>query len=232
MTTAVAEKKGDVIFANKAHPGMEYLWVNKEGKTTGRTLVDKILPDGKVVVHFFVDGYGFKTTPHTVPGSQALKVVETKAINKPQGGDMPKNTKPSKKAAKVVKAPRVKKEPAQKLERLQKIKEGDVPVTELDGAKYRSNYRARSNAQRVADCEAAKKDSCHCRCQGALHGKSHGKFVEAEAEMFELAAKDGRSFITAQEAHRIVKRFGGPVKHEPKPRGRKPGSKNKAAKKK
>ena len=229
-------KKGDVIFAGKATPGNVYLWVKADNSIGGRTLVDKITPEGKAVVRFFVPAYGFKTTPHTVPAGQLLKVIEEegkKPMPKKEAAKPAKQEK-SKKEAAPAKEKKAREPKAEKIElaRLPKMIPGKGTPTEvIDGVKYRAGYRARSNAQRVADCEAAKGDMCNCRCKGALHGKPHGKFLEAENALFIGAAeKEQRSYVTAKEMHALVKKFGGPVKHEPKPRGRKPGSKAKAKK--
>lgn len=218
-----------LVFASKALAGNEYLWVKQDKSIGARTLVDKVLPDGKAVVRFFVPGYGFKTQSHTVPATQMLKPVEAKEEGKPMPKKIEKPAKKAAKPAKALKAPRVKlepKEPKVTLERMPKAKPGELEKKELGGVMYRFTYRARSNAQRVKDCEQAKGDHCGCRCQGALHGKSHAKFIAAENALFErAAAKHGRSYVTAEETHALVKLFGGPVVHKPKPRGRKPSKK-------
>jgi hypothetical protein len=232
-------KKGDVIFAGKATPGQVYLWIKADKTAGARTLVDKILPDGKAVIRFFVPGYGFKTNAHTVPAGQCLKVIEQEEGKKPMPKKAEKSAKPAKqenpkKEAAPAKEKKAREPKAEKIElaRLPKMIPGKGTPTEvIDGVKYRAGYRARSNAQRVADCEAAKGDMCNCRCKGALHGKTHGKFLEAENALFiDAAEKKQCSYVTAKEMHALVKKFGGPVKHEPKPRGRKPGSKAKAKK--
>lgn len=222
MTTATAEKVDGIVYIGKALPVAQYFVVDDKGVSNKRVWLDKVLPDGKGIVRMYVEGYAFKTKPLTMPATTLLKAVSSAkpapAAKTEKKGETVKNNKP-----KAEKAARVKKEPKAALERLPKAKPGELETVEIGGVTYRANYRARSSTRRIAECKSAKKDSCHCRCQGTFHGKDHAPWVKAESEAFEAAVKKGRSYLTAKEISALVDKFGGPVHHEPKPRGRKPG---------
>lgn len=101
-----------------------------------------------------------------------------------------------------------KKEPLMRLPKLH-IEGEKTKYVDIGGFRLRENYRARLSSIRSEECEKAVKDTCNCRCGGALHGMSHQPWKDAEEALFQAAAEKGYSFITAQEVYGLIQHFGG-----------------------
>jgi len=56
-------------------------------------------------------------------------------------------------------------------------------------------YKIKINTHDAKSCAAAEHDTCHCRCQGKLHGQSHKRFQQAESDFFDEARAAGEKEI-------------------------------------
>lgn len=220
MTTATLLP--GTIQAKEGEVGQEYRWINAKGEIGARTLLAG-LKDGKAVVKFWVDGYGFDTQAHTVAGSQMLAPsTEGGKLNKSKEAPKAKQARIQppvqaksavSNAAKVAPKAAVEKEASTRIPK--KLPGEKTARVELVGFSFRKDYRARLSPTRARFCQAAVKDSCHCRCAGSLHGKDHKPWFEAEEALFQ---KSPNGAITALQVLNLVKKFGGVVIHEKKPR--------------
>lgn len=198
-----------VIYAKKAEPGKEYMTV-KDGKAQHLVKCKEQKGD-KTILVVHAKGYGYNTNPITVDGNYLLKTISSavKAGGSSRGGE------DMKKAAKLVKSSAPKAEPKAEAssngrDKLPKIPLGKAaPRVEIEGVSYRLNYRSRLSERRARDCEAARKDSCRCRCGGVLHGKPHKPWFEAEEKAF-----SEKGYMTAKEIHALAKKFGTPGTHK------------------
>lgn len=143
----------------------------------------------------------------TVPAHFMLHELEdAKPAPAPKAKPAPKPIakKPEPKPAKEPKTPKPKKV---KKERMAKVPDGKAaPRVELEGFTLRQHYRNRLAINRAQECEKAKEHVCRCRCGGALHGKPHKPWMEAEEVLFQASPV---SAITAKDVLSLIKKFGG-----------------------
>lgn len=79
------------------------------------------------------------------------------------------------------------------------------PMVEIDGKKYRKNYRIRLSKLRAQECQGANLKACTCRCGGLYHGKSHKVYFEAEDALF----RKYQGLVPAAQIVSLAKRLAG-----------------------
>lgn len=193
--------KGEKLRAKDAAVGKKYIRETPKGKI----LIIKVTEqNAKETVLQVLDDEEF-TDPLSVPHTMVLhEIVEAKDEPKAKAAK-PTAPKAAKKEPKELKAPKAPKPP--KKDRMAKVGDGKAaPRVKLEGFNLRQHYRNRLAINRALECEKAKEDSCRCRCGGALHGKPHKPWFEAENELFNASPIGA---ITAQDVLKLIHKFGG-----------------------
>jgi len=140
-----------------------------------------------------IPGYGWK--PFYVQSEHLLRELGKSEVKKQLGKSS------TVKAGKVI----IKVNKEGKVQRLEKVPEGkSAPRIKLEEFNLRQNYRARLSMRSANECEAAHRESCVCRCGGALHGINHKGFMAAEAEAFDASPN---KVVTAQQMLELIKKF-------------------------
>ncbi len=196
MSTAT-QSLGGPIRAGQAVVGQKYIRRTPTGKLVEVEVEGK--RGNKVVLK--VDDPDFDETIE-VSETFTLHKIEDLSPAKPAPKSAPKSSSKTP-------APKPSPKPSSlpKKQRMEKVADGKAaPRVKLEGFDLRQFYRNRLAINRAVECENAKKHSCRCRCGGALHGKSHKPWFEAEAALFE---KSSISAITAKDVLGLIKKFGG-----------------------
>ncbi len=206
MSKQVTYQKGAPTRAHQTDVGEKYL----RHTPSGKILLVKILEHkGKDTILEVLDDPEFDEA-FSVPGTMVLYEIAGKEVFVPAKAAPKPAPKPAAKEPSKGPAPKPKKEkkpPLGKKERLLKVPDGKpAPRVTLEGFVLRTNYRNRLATNRAMECEKAKEKSCRCRCGGALHGKPHKPWFDAENALF---AASPVSAITASQVLGLIKKFGG-----------------------
>lgn len=208
MSTATASRpvqKGAPTRANKTEVGHKYI----RQTPTGKILIVKIIEQkGNNTILEVLDDAEFDD-PLSVPGTMILYEIAGKEAPIPKAKPAPVAKEPPKPEPKAKAKPeaKVKKPAVEKKNRMAKVPDGtSAPRVSLEGFNLRQFYRNRLAINRATECEKAKEAICRCRCGGALHGKPHKPWFDAENALFDSSPI---SAITAKDVLSLIKKFGG-----------------------